>query len=327
VADKPRQTRGRLFDLLSRNLSLVDPTQRHVVVCPLCLAILPRSDLAGENPRVSLAHIIPASLGGKVATLTCTRCNNHGGSALEAFLVERLTAEDRMAGVGRTSGRLSGKFGNIGVEFEYSPHTQAWAFHVVPSRSNQSDIDQLERRLQEAVQDPASSLHFELTAKFRHRPREVEAAIHQSAYLLLFRYFGYEFVAHPQYAQMREGIRNPAHAVWPDDILVMSEASSDAVLGKHNHAVLFINDPPAIMALMRLRPRGGRPRAFGVVLPGLDSPTVPDVPMTFQFKAIPYCPEALVSIPNYLSMAWQETRVPRPPNTSRGNQQPEGLRS
>jgi hypothetical protein len=65
----------------------------------------------GENPMLTLGHVLPEALGGSFCTLSCAPCNNDMGSDLEAFLLERFRAEDALNGIGNLAGRLEGDFG------------------------------------------------------------------------------------------------------------------------------------------------------------------------------------------------------------------------
>jgi hypothetical protein len=69
---KGARERERLFNLYSRNLSFFQSEYPDAFACPLCDSGYSREALTVEPPSVSLAHVIPESLGGSLKTLTCT---------------------------------------------------------------------------------------------------------------------------------------------------------------------------------------------------------------------------------------------------------------
>jgi hypothetical protein len=109
--------RERLFTLYSRQLDRFRVDPPGIFVCPLCRVGVGPETLRGPNPLVSLAHVVPQALGGRHYTLTCTACNNGNGTRLEAALCDKLRYDDWCVGVGTRPARLTGDFGELGVEF------------------------------------------------------------------------------------------------------------------------------------------------------------------------------------------------------------------
>jgi hypothetical protein len=88
------ETKDLLFDQYSWNLALYLPEWKERFACPLCLRLFTRAEI----DQLSVEHIVPSSIGGNVLTLTCTECNNRHGSKLDAHLINRLRAEDKLTG-------------------------------------------------------------------------------------------------------------------------------------------------------------------------------------------------------------------------------------
>jgi hypothetical protein len=260
--------------------------------------------LVGPDPAVNLAHIIPDSLGGKHCTLTCSNCNSIGGTALEAALGERFVTEDVVAGVGRARARVSGSFGTITAEWAFSPHQNAWSIYGLPHLSDPEATGALQSYLTEQTKNQ-QEVEFSLTPDYDHRPGPVCAAMYQSAYLLLFSYFGYEFVLNPTFALLREQILRPQEDIWQTRIIIVTEESAFRLLGTHRQAVIFGFDPLVIAAVLRLRPGNGRERVLAVLLPGLTNASLPvgDLP-TLHGIVIPYRPDALLNNKFYLAKLW-----------------------
>jgi hypothetical protein len=313
MAGKGYKKRRRLFDLYSRHIRLYDSDQRDIFWCPLCLDGFRPEALGGPEPALTLAHVIPKSLGGRYCTLTCKSCNNdNGGHQIEAPLVERFLAEDCMAGAIRQEGRLSGTFGEIGVQFGRSPEQNAWSVFVLAERSNRDCLDSFKKHLFQAKAEGNTAFSMRLTVPYRHQPRCVEAALYQSAFLLMFAHFGYEFVVHPHFAQLREQIRRPGEGTWRTRIFTPTEESVHSLLGTREHAVMFLRNPTAIVTFLRLHPKGGRQRVLAVVLPGLDDPALPANDWkTFDGGVLPFQPEAVADTRHYMRECWLQTRTAR----------------
>jgi hypothetical protein len=266
-----------------------------------------RRGLDGASPSLTLAHIIPSSLGGKTCTLTCTRCNNGNGGTIEPLLTERFEAEDWSQGNGQIEARMSGPFGNIGVEWEQSPNGSR--VNGVPRQSNAVDLARFEDYLTQKANDPESVVEFSLSIRHRHEPKRLEAAVYQSAFLLMFSHFGYEFAAHRQYIPLRRRITKYDLESWRTIILDVVEESVEPILGTQNHAVLFHRKPPIIVAMLRMRPRGGRSRVLGVVLPGPDSELIPEFSSNVVEDGHPviYRPH-LLKTRGYLRALWRHVQ-------------------
>ncbi len=96
MSPKTRRRLEALFDLYSSNASLYSELNG-VFVCPLCFRGFERSAI--EKKLLSVEHVVSSKLGGRIETLTCTKCNNNQGSSLDAPLINRVRAEDRLAGL------------------------------------------------------------------------------------------------------------------------------------------------------------------------------------------------------------------------------------
>jgi hypothetical protein len=122
----------------------------------------------------------------------------------------------------------------------------------------------------------------------------------------MFHHYGYEFVRHPVYAPMRERIRRPEAEGWETQVIILNPESAAKLLNGRQWALLACREPPAFLAVLRYQPRGGRAQAFAVVLPGLDDPTPPTVPLdTISYYRLPHAPQALLQERDILAKVWQ----------------------
>jgi hypothetical protein len=310
VTDQER--RQQLFDRYQPQLALFGTDPPGLFDCPLCMRGFPRQATEGPEPALTLAHVIPDKLGGNLRTLACKDCNNGVGHSLESALVERFLAEDCMAGVIRLPGRVSGPFGNIGVEYTRSPDRRDWKFYAVPEQTNPANMSALHEFLVGLPGTAGDGVQFVLDHRYDHQPRRVAVALYQSAYLLLFSYFGYEFALHPHFAPLREQFADPENSTLRTTFPDLSGDSVPSLLRGAPYAVMFLREPaPAILAVLRLRPKkSGQERRLGVVLPGLEDPAFPALEGTrFRGGLIPYRPEVLARSMKFMQWSWQKTRT------------------
>jgi hypothetical protein len=85
----------KLFRTYARNFSLVlskgrpDITiEEEIYACPLCSKLFGRSNLTD----LTLEHVPPKALGGRISLLTCKNCNSSHGHSLDSHLVKRVLA-------------------------------------------------------------------------------------------------------------------------------------------------------------------------------------------------------------------------------------------
>jgi hypothetical protein len=310
-------TRQRLFELYSRQLELGGVTPIGIFICPLCGDGYTQDALNGPNPTVSLAHVVPAALGGKLVTLACTRCNNGNGARLEAELIHHFGYQDWSKGVGTRNARLSGEFGNIGVEFKRSPDNSNWALYFVAAQTNPAHLTAFEEWSRKHAENPDAEITWRISWTARKRPTEVGAAIYQSAYLLMFAYFGYDFVFPSPFGKLREHIVRPKEISWPGHINDLIPNSVSAILGQRDAAVMFVREPiPCLSAILRFRPRDGEERTLGVLLPPpeTDEEQIPTIEQgKLNGVSVPYRPEILSTRPHYFAGLWKHVQAANAP--------------
>jgi hypothetical protein len=269
MAGENARLRERLFDDYSERLARMRPGSARTFICPLCQKQFTRDDLEGDDPTLTLAHVLPEALGGSFCTLTCAPCNNDMGSDLEAFLLERFRAEDALKGVGTMAGRLEGAFGSVGVEFQVAPPGEPWTVIVIGKQTNPAVLQKLDEALDAEAATGAAQVSSGIKPRFRNRPSRVSAALHQSAFLLMFAYFGYEFAFDPRYAKLREQILKPDEELLPSVFDVPPDSWANQHLSAERpHLVMFVREPsPFVIPIFRLCPKGACPASLACRCP------------------------------------------------------------
>lgn len=182
----------RLFGILAHDFALFDPAQRGLIQCPLCLVEMNRDDLkvSGETRVITVEHIVPRSLGGKITTLTCKKCNNGLGSSLDAHLERMVRNSEALAGTGV---QLKGSVSAVGMSF---PMKIAWSLNSdqkpgatirIPG-GRPADIQALAK----AIRDGQLS-KVDLSMTLQYSEDKYRLSLLKCAYLSLFRQFGYRY--------------------------------------------------------------------------------------------------------------------------------------
>jgi hypothetical protein len=112
---KNRTKRDRLFSLYASNLSMYCPHITDQFLCPICLRLFDRDALICESPEITLAHIVPHSMGGHLCTLTCRKCNNDIGFDYDSQIKNEKNLYDWEKGIDKVCASLNYDGGNVPV--------------------------------------------------------------------------------------------------------------------------------------------------------------------------------------------------------------------
>lgn len=171
-------------------------------MCPICLRFFAHTENLTKS--VSIEHIVPDALGGKVTTLTCRRCNNTAGAQLDSHLVKRVRVEGKSKPI------------SAGVEFRgtrfraevHLPESPGDSLRIygIPKQSDPRESNRFFSLLDEGIWDGQElKLHLE----WGYVPVRSAVALLRSAYLLMFRLFGYRYVWDRSAVVIRESISQP----------------------------------------------------------------------------------------------------------------------
>jgi len=194
-----------------------DPAPHYV--CPQC----PKPDASGQQYRVQLfprsaiesgeltvEHVPPKSFGGRELLLTCKRCNDTGGSLLEAHARRRENPADVMLGVKKEPSRVRLTAGDHSVSATLTVEERMLTMELPPREKHANDPRQ-EKGVREALRKAAGEQStFNVSfAKDLYLPRRANVAWLRHAYLALFAVAGYRYIFQPGLGIVRKQIQEP----------------------------------------------------------------------------------------------------------------------
>jgi HNH endonuclease len=229
--------------------------------CPLCLMTYGRE--AFEHGVFSDEHVPPHSTGGRALVLTCTRCNNTAGTAMDADASAREAVHDFIAG--RSPGRAlraEYKIGEVTVQGTMTSENGAVIMNVVPKANNPKDVEAMTETLTTwAGAGAGGSIGF----RFRERLSPTAASLSwvRAGYLTAFAALGWRYAflecLNPLRAQLaapEEDILpplsffDPAAASGRRQLLIVEEPaemrSLAVVLGRHTVFLPWVAEPKSM---------------------------------------------------------------------------------
>jgi hypothetical protein len=249
VGDKAAK-RLRLFDLFLNQRSHTNMTRGKYFFCPLCREPFIRDDCVGDNPKLTLAHIVPDKQGGTWRTLSCAACNNGNGSAIEKDFLTQQKLSDWFHGRGPIAIQL-GEGVAVKAEMSRASVNNRTHIKILTSEKNPT-VAGYKEQLIAAIQGD----EFKMTTPW-FRNGWSKATICQSAYLLMFRNFGYDFAHCETYNMILRQIRDPNQD--HNDALtthVPPNVAADLLEGKQA-GVFFVSEPAkCILAVLRFTSPG-----------------------------------------------------------------------
>jgi hypothetical protein len=190
----------RLFSHYSADLARFAPEYKDRFGCPLCYQVFERINKLSET--LAEEHIVPKRLGGTLTTLTCRQCNSHHGSTLDSHLVRRVHIESRRRPI---SARVRIGDGEIGAEIHIPASLDDEAIQILGIKG-QSHPDKSDETMR-ALEKGERAIHINLN--FEYVPIRSTVALVRSAYLLMFRMFGYRYILDESAKVVLHQIRNP----------------------------------------------------------------------------------------------------------------------
>lgn len=196
-----RTRRHRLFSLYSGNLSHYTDDARFMgkFVCPICEDVFGPESIAPGSLAIDIAHVYSDACGGKAYTLTCKKCNSRMGRLCDSQIsIMHKANRALLVGDEALRGRLRFPGGSVGVEWQ--ARNGGYHLQVVGQQTSPQQEEAL-KAFMRAGHDPSFKVTFPWVSDGR-----VNLALLHSAYLALFREFGYEYVLYAQTRWIREAL-------------------------------------------------------------------------------------------------------------------------
>ena len=188
----------RIFDHYRKSLKAagLQALSGNSVICPLCWQ-------DADYASLSLEHIVPRKVGGKREILTCTRCNNEHGSALDSHLSQFQNVQDGFGGHGTIPAKLSAHGHTVTAKIEWGDGYKN--IHIVGRASNPAEVSAIQEQFKAGNID-----ELNLTLPFGYIKNRFQTALLRCAYLAVFKCFGYEYAKHDVVQVIRQRICAPS---------------------------------------------------------------------------------------------------------------------
>jgi len=193
---------GKIFAWMAADLARARGAagKPRTVLCPICC----RSEFlrnALETHELTEEHIIPESLGGKEAVLSCKSCNNTQGSRLESHLSGAIAAEEALGGAGALRSVVNAGAATVRGEVELRLTANGTSVIRVSDKvSNPSEIRRMQRALTAGIRK------MELEVNLGYVPARYRIGLLRVGYLALFRLLGYSYTLSPALEPIRRQI-------------------------------------------------------------------------------------------------------------------------
>lgn len=218
---KSEDKKKRIFDLFSQNLAwFLEPPEisfsvdcTNGIICPICTGVFYESDLKeSSDNHLTLEHVPPESVGGKVRALVCKDCNSKSGTLLDSHLNKMFDHEDF---VKRTPNsefytKISHN-GNIVSSKVRITGDRTVVFDLDTKHSNPKYTENLTNHFKSVAPEKKFQLQMAGSTKLR----SAHISLLRIAYLQLFSTFGHSIFLIPALAKVREQIMNPDQIILP----------------------------------------------------------------------------------------------------------------
>lgn len=250
------------------------PSAGQFYAYPLCLMTYGRD--AFDGGVFSDEHVPPLTAGGRALVLTCRRCNNTAGTAMDADAAGREAVRDFLAG--RSPSRdLRAEFavGEVSIKGNINNINGAVVMSVVPKANNPYDITNMTRTLtQWADQGVGGRIGFRFME--RVSPTAARLSWVRAAYLVAFAAFGWRYAFQACLNPLRAQLAAPAASILPP------LAFFDLGASRERRQLLVVEEPAEMRSLAVVL---GRHTVF---LPGVMEPQ-PLMPWPLRSPDIRHC--------------------------------------
>ena len=209
--------RQKIFEVYATNLKFLEDndiinssySKSSSYLCPICLQSFNSiNDI--KNP-LTLEDAPPKSLGGKSDTLTCKNCNNTCGHKIDFHLTQKLKELDSANLIPGTEMKVKIKLGNDSIQGTLIAKKDGVLEIFHSTKNNHS-----ERLTNHMLNIKANSTITAEFLKSRVIPENLEYALLKTAYILVFKKFGYSIILEKCFEQVRQQLLNPEERIYPN---------------------------------------------------------------------------------------------------------------
>ncbi len=265
------EKRKALFKLYAANLNALFPGVTDTFVCPFCQKSFGLDSVTGDNPAVILAHCMPKRLKGKLVTLACADCDKRAGTELDVHLKNRLETEDFYRGDTEGPHRVwidvAGH--KVRADFEITKGADGNPTHSVIMNQEHSNPDAVRAVLEALHSGEAFKSVPTVYVGDRLDPDIAMSrlAVLRSAFLMMFRAFGYRYVFDDNLIRLRAQLLNPRDQILPTVTAISLDETTDCL-----DAVGIVTEPEEMRSFfvpMLFLTESKRKIKKAVLLPGL----------------------------------------------------------
>lgn len=245
-----------LFGRYAANLKLYCSALPGQFLCPLCFHGFPVESI--EWGHLSLAHVVPEVLGGRMCTLLCKACNNTLGNGIEGHADRRRKIFDALSGKTRKGASLGlrlhcGADDAIELQADCKADREKGIFHVEfnADRNNPRAFEN-SLQLMQASSAQGTPVQLDIRNPDNYRDQIANLVDYSIAYHALFSLMGYEFVFSKLGLALREVVclpdeyaNIPAHYVQLTETDFVYFETGDVVLVDSSLGVVMPDIEPA----------------------------------------------------------------------------------
>ncbi|RZJ71743.1 hypothetical protein [Flavobacterium sp.] len=222
---------GQLHNLVEAGLYNVKLIYDQTYICPICFNQFSEKGLdTSEKIFLTLEDAPPKSLGGKSNTLTCSKCNNEAGHAIDFHLVERLSDMDVTSFLPNTGSRAT--VTHKGITVNGIVNVGDNGIITITHLETTNNPVNLKDYINTTGKDDLPYLEFPTS---RVDFRKFEIALLKTAYILAFEKFGYSLILSNAFDIVREQIQNPSEQIYPEGFW-----TRQSIFNRSNEGVYFI---------------------------------------------------------------------------------------
>lgn len=248
----------------ARNLSLYFDTRASVFVCPLTLSQFHFKHIDEIDHHLSLAHVYPDALGGRECVVTSGEANNQMGHKIDHHLVLDERWQRWKAGQAPVKGVV--EFEGHRSPIEFRRKKGGYDLKMVRKRANPG----LRRALQDKRGVDLTGATISVHTVMPH-PRTLNLALLHSGFLLMFRFFGYEYALAPSAGIIRDALMQKQinSRIAEKCVVHLSDVTDDCAQNLNPFDLLFVTKPPRARCIAACLPAATNGNAMRLVmLPG-----------------------------------------------------------